>query len=326
MTDETMRGSIIRMFSSNNFLYIVGQNSINVISNVTVTSPQTSSTGVVVVAATTVFSNTNITPAIGTSMPDSIATYYRSIMFATDYGIQSLTGSTPTKISDNLDGIFPLINFTQAPTVGLATIFNILCLCYLFKYNDPETGTLRPLLCVFFNKKWYFASQGNDLKFVASAYAEIDKPSLWGTDGIHLFKLFSDTTRNISQIIKSRLWDMGNPLITKQLLKFGIETVSSGSPAIIDTSIDTESNSIAYSSSSGNQLIWYNNTGAIINWLNNMSAPIIWYASGYVFTMQDVSAVGNYTGITETSSSPGLTYTGFHFQYEQRTPWTTRPY
>jgi hypothetical protein len=300
-----------------------------VISNVTVTSPQTQSNGtsvVIVVSATTVFSNTNVTPTIGTSMPDSVTTYYRSIMFATDYGMISLTGSTPKKVSDDLDGIFPLIDFTQEPTSGLATIFNILCLCYLVKYNDPITGTSRPLLCVFFNEKWYFASQGEGLTFVASAYSEVDKPSLFGTDGRSLYKLFSNTVSNINQIIKSRLWDMGSPLITKQTFKFAIETISSSSPASITTNIDTEATTQPYPSTTGNQLIWYNNVGGVISWFNNLSNPIIWYSSGYIFMMQDVNSIGNYIGITETSTSPQLIYTGFHFQYEPRTPWAYRPF
>jgi hypothetical protein len=281
---------------------------------------------VIVVSATTVFSNTNITPTIGTSMPDSVTTYYRSIMFATDYGMVSLTGSTPKKVSDDLDGIFPLIDFTLAPTSGLATIFNILCLCYLVKYNDPITGTSRPLLCVFFNNKWYFASQGEGLKFIASAYSDVDKPSLFGTDGNSLYKLFSNTTGRISQIVKSRLWDMGNPLVTKEAMKFGMETISSNSPAVINTSIDTEATTKNYPASTGGQIIWYNNVGGVITWTNNLGNPIIWYASGYLFFPQDINAVGNYIGITQTSSSPQLTYTGFHLQYEPRTPWAYRPF
>ena len=326
MTDDTMKGSIQRLFSANNFLYVVGQNSINVISNVVVTNPQTSSTGAIIVAATTTFSNTNITPTIGTMMPDSIVPFYRTIEFATDYGIIGLTGSTPQKISDDLDGVFPNVDFTQVPTGGLATIFNILCLCYLVKYNDPVSGQTRSLLAIHFNKMWYFSSQVAGLKFVATAYPDVDKPSLWGTDGNSLYKLFSNTTNSISQIITTKLWDMGSPLITKQVLKLGIETISSGQPAQITVSLDTDANSITYNTQSVNTMVWKNNSGGIITWTNNASQPLIWYASGYVFSKQDVGNVGNYVGMTNTTTSPNMIYTGFHLQYEPRTPWTGVPF
>ena len=160
MTDDTMKGSITRLLSANNFLYIFSANSINVISNVTVTSPQTStsSSGVVTVTvpSTTTFSNTNITPSTGTDYENSIIPLNRSIMFCMAYGFHSLTGSTPQKVSDDLDGLFQAIDFTQSPTGGLAVVWDILCLCFLVFYQDPIAGT-RPLLCVFFNKKWYFA-------------------------------------------------------------------------------------------------------------------------------------------------------------------------
>jgi len=325
MSDETMKGSIVRLFSANDFLYIIGQNSVNVISNVTVTQPVYSTTGALLISSTTIFSNTNITPSIGTTMGDSVVSYYRSIMFATDYGVMSLTGSTPQKISDPLDGMYQNIDFTQPISGGVVVIFNILCLCYLVKYNDPVAGVTRQLLCLFFNKKWYFSSQVEGMNFIATAYPVPDVPSVWATNGTSLYKLFSNSTGAVSQIIQSKLWDMTDPLVTKQVLKFGLETISS-LPSALTVNIDTDVRTTNYSATGGSVMLWYNNLNQPIVWTNNLSQPITWYSTGYVFARKDVSNVGNYVGITGTATTPGVTYVGFHLQYENRTPWTGTPF
>ena len=325
MSDETMKGSIVRLLSANNFLYIIGQNSVNVISNVTVTQPVYSTTGVTLIAATTIFSNTNITPSIGTTMGDSVVSYYRSIMFATDYGVMSLTGSTPQKISDPLDGMYQNIDFTQPISGGVVVIFNILCLCYLVKYNDPVAGVTRQLLCLYFNKKWYFSSQIEGMNFIATAYPVPDVPSIWATNGTSLYKLFSNSAGAVSQIIQSKLWDMTDPLVTKQVLKFGLETISD-LPSSLTVNIDTDTRTTNYQTSGGSVMLWYNNLNQPIVWTNNSSQPITWFSTGYVFYKKDVSNVGNYIGITGTTTTPAVTYVGFHLQYENRTPWTGVPF
>ena len=323
MTDDTMRSSIIRLFSANAFLYVIGSNSINVISNVTVTAPVYTSTGTVITPSITVFSNSNITVETGTEMYDSVVPTGRTINLAVDYGFVGITGATPTKFSDELDGVFPLFDFTQAVSGGIATIFNIKCLCYLVKYNDPATGTVRQLLCVHFSKKWYFSSQVAAMTFIATASPDPDLPNLWATNGLNLYKLFSNTTNNLAQTIVTKLWDMGSPLITKSALKVGLETKSPTVSATLSVNVDTENSTQNYALTGSNSIAWKNNTGATISWTNNASAPIVWTAAGYLMNQQNVENVGNYLGLTTTSNNQGITYIGFHLQYEARTPWTT---
>lgn len=71
MTDSTLINIITALYSANNYLYIFGKTSINVIS------------GVQVVSGATVFSNTNISASIGTNQYTSITPYYRGLAFAT---------------------------------------------------------------------------------------------------------------------------------------------------------------------------------------------------------------------------------------------------
>jgi hypothetical protein len=325
MTDDTMKSSIVRLFSSNSFLYVISANSVNVISNVTVTAPVYTSTGSVITPSVTVFSNSNLTPDAGTDMHDSVVAVGRTIALAVDYGFIGITGATPSKFSDELDGVFPLFDLTQFVSAGTAVILNIKCLCFLVKYNDPLTGTARQLLCVSFNKKWYFSSQVATMTFVATASPDPDYPALWATNGNTLYKLFSNTTENLAQIIQTKLWDMGSPLITKEAFKLGLETKSPSVPATLSVNIDTENSTQNYTLSGGNTMVWTNNSGVVINWTNNMAAPIIWTAAGYLMKQQNVENVGNYLGITAKSSTQGLTYIGFHLQFADRTKWTTVP-
>ena len=331
MTDDTLKGNIARLYSANNYLYIIGGSSINVVSNVTVTSPVTTSTGIITSPGSTTFSNTNISPSIGTDMGYSIISYYRTIAFAVDYGFMGLTGSTPQKMSDDLDGVFPNIDFTQSISGGTVVLKNILCLCFLVKYNDPLTVTARQLLCIYFNKKWFFSSQVAGMTFIAPGSVDPDQPSMFATDGLNLYKLFSNTTGNISQTIKTKLWDMGSPLITKQVLKSGMETISVQSIANpstipINVNIDTENGSTNYAYTANNNLIWTNNSGQIITWTNSLGAIMPWVVIGYVFSRSNAENVGNYIGQTVTAVNPNITYVGLHMQYEARTPWAGEPW
>ena len=70
ITDETLRGNIIAMLSANNFLYVFGDDSINVFSNLQV---QTS--------GSTIFTNTNVSASVGTKRNLTIFPYFRSVLF-----------------------------------------------------------------------------------------------------------------------------------------------------------------------------------------------------------------------------------------------------
>jgi hypothetical protein len=318
MTDDTLKSKISKLFSANNYLYITGGSSVNILSNVTVTAPVLSNTGAVLTPGTTVFTNTNISPSIGTEMAASVVSYFRTVAFATDYGFMGLTGSTPQKMSDALDGIFQQIDFNQGISSGQAVINNIMCLCFLVKLipqtsgmwfntagtlgnwvnSSPQQGawyaTSSPLLCVYFNKKWFFATQGANIKYIAEAAPDPDVPSVYATDGTGLFKLFSDTASPIQHKIQSKLWDMGNPLAVKQAYKLGMEFTAAAA-GTINISLDTESASTPYT-----------------------IAPS---SAGYYFTGQDATAFGNYLGMTINSSMPGTIYTGFYLQNDIRAQW-----
>jgi hypothetical protein len=303
LTDSTLHGNIQSTLSANNFLYIFGDDSINVFSDLRVTA-----------TGATLFTNTNVSASIGSKRPYAVFPYFRSVLFMNDYGMYALVGSTTSKISDNLDGVFPLIDFTQPVSAGQVLLNNILCAAFSFTYNDPVAGA-RPIQAVFFEKKWFVTSQGS-LTYVTSVPLG-GLINMYGVTGTALYKLYADSTANVASTIKTALMPMGDTIRTKQALKFGIEATVSNSATLLVTVDSEQGSSPVYTLT--NTTTWINNLGNVINWINNSSVVIPWtYASGYALYKSDAQQYGKYLGLTQTSNSPAFTVNTFEFEHELR--------
>ena len=307
LTDETLHGNIQQIVSANNFLYIFGDDSINVISNVNVNT-----NGI------TLFTNTNVSASVGSKRPYAIFPYFRSVLFLNDYGIYALVGSTTSKLSDPLDGIFPNIDFTYPIYAGQVLVNNILCAAFNFRYYDAVfTQSYRYIQAVFFEKKWFLTSQGDSLAYITSVPLN-GKITLFGTDGTTLYQLYQSTSTAITSRIQTALLPMGDPIRTKQALKMGIEATATNTSSItMSATIDSESSSSPpYTLTS--LVTWINNSLQVIPWVNNSSVQIGWGQIGYALYKTDASQYGKYLGITVTSSNPAFTVNGFEFEHELR--------
>jgi hypothetical protein len=303
LTDSTLHGNIQSTLSANNFLYIFGDDSINVFSDLRVTA-----------TGSTLFTNTNVSASIGSRRTYAIFPYFRSVLFMNDYGMYALVGSTTSKISDNLDGIFPLIDFTQPVSAGQVLLNNILCAAFSFTYNDPLSSP-RAIQAVFFEKKWFITSQGT-LTYVTSVpFGGLI--NMYGVAGTALFKLYGNSSGNISSTIRTALMPMGDTIRTKQALKFGIEaTLTTG--GTLTVTVDSENGS-SPQYILNNAVTWLNNIGQTITWTNNSSVTIGWLTSnGYALYKSDAQQYGKYLGLTITSNDPALTYNTFEFEHELR--------
>ena len=306
--DSTLHGNIKGLLSANNFLYVFGDDSINVFSDLQVTS-----------TGATVFTNTNVSASIGTSRIYAIFPYFRSVLFMNDYGVYALVGSTTTKISDPLDGIFPYIDFTKPVTGGQTLLNNILCAVFNFYVNSSfplgPSGS-RYIQAIFFEKKWFISSQG-DIQYVTSVPFG-GKVKLYGVDSNKVLKqMYSDTISPVNSYIQTALNEMGDPIRTKQALKFAVEaTLSQG--GVLSMTVDSEGGSSpAYTLT--NNITWVNTSGAIIGWTNNASATIIWISTnGYYLYKSDAEQYGKYLGLTQTSNSAGFIVNTFEFEHELR--------
>jgi len=304
LTDATLHGNIQSLMSANNFLYIYGDDSINVFSDLRVTS-----------TGQTLFTNTNVSASIGTKRSYAIFPYFRSVLFMNDYGMYALVGSTTSKISDQLDGLFPFIDFSLPITAGQVLVNNILCAAFNFTYNDPSVGP-RQIQAVFFEKKWFLTSQGS-LNYITSAPVS-GLISLYGTANKALYKLYEDKTVSINSKVQTALSPLKDPIRTKQALKFGVEaTITYG--ATFNITVDSESGSSPVYTLTNGTATWYNNSGVAIPWINNSAATIGWLlSSGYSLYKSDAQQYGKYLGLTMTSSDPSFTINTFEMEHELR--------
>ena len=308
LADATLHGNITQILSANNFLYIFGDDSINVFSDVRVTN-----------TGATLFTNTNISASVGTKLPYAIFPYFRSVLFMNSYGVYALVGSTTSKVSDALDGIMPNIDFvTSQVTSGQVLINNILCAAFNFKYTGGQgvSASSRYIQAVFFDKKWFLTSQTNDLGLITSSPAG-GQTFIYGSNGANLLKFFNDKTSAIQSYIQTALMPMGDPIRTKQALKFAIEaTGAAGSP--INVTVDSENGSSPVVSLA-DVASWKNNSGIIIGWQNNSSTIILWsYTAGYYLYKSDAQQWGKYLGLTATSNAASYVVNSFEFEHELR--------
>jgi hypothetical protein len=309
LSDSTLRTTISRILSANNFLYVFGEDSINVFSDVRIDS----TTG------TSLFTNTNVSASVGSSLKHAIFPYFRSVLFMNEYGVYALVGATTTKISDPLDGVFPLINFAEEIAGGQCLINNILCAVFNFKFNDG--GTERWIQAAFFERKWFFTNQLADCYYVVPAFKS-GFLNLYGTSGKDLFQFYEDVLNPVDMVLETALLPMGDPIRDKQALKIGVEATLGNVPIIFDAYVDSEnqqSPAIEFS----NAVIWVNNLGNPISWSNNVGNIIGWAAassagSGYFLYKKDAKMFGKYLGITLEGSVTPFTINGFEFEHELR--------
>ncbi len=307
LTDSTLHGNIQYLLSANNFLYIFGEDSINVFSDLRVTS-----------TGSTLFTNTNVSASVGSKLKYGVFPYFRSVLFMNNYGMYALVGSTTSKISDQLDGLFPYIDFTKPVSGGQVLLNNILTAAFNFYLSStyPYATGGRYVQAVFFEKKWFITSQGNALNLVNSAPVG-GVINLYGVADTALYKLYGDATANVSSTIATALSPMKDPIRTKQALKFGIEaTLTTG--GTFNVTVDSESGSSPVYILN-NSVTWYNNQNVTLTWVNNSSNTIVWLISaGYALYKSDAQQYGKYLGLTMTSTDPALTVNTIEFEHELR--------
>lgn len=311
--DSTLHGNITQLLSANNFLYIFGDDSINVFSDVRV-----STTGV------TLFTNTNISASIGCKRPYAIFPYFRSVMFLNDYGVYALVGSTTTKVSDALDGIFPYIDFSKPIYGGQVLINNILCAAFNFSVKnapDPYAFGGDAKQAVFFEKKWFFTSLSNENGFRNNNYITSlpiqGKIALFGAFSNTPFLLYSNTTSPSQTMIQTALLPMGDPIRTKQALKFGVEATNVTNS--INVTVDSEYGSSPAVVLGSPTATWKNNFNNTVEWQNDSSAIVAFIGgSPYALYKSDAKQWGKYLGLTITSAQAGATFNTMEFEHELR--------
>lgn len=311
ISDETLHNTITALFTANNFLYIFGDDSIDILGDVRV------------VSGITQFTRQNITASIGTQLPNTIFSYYRQLMFAGSIGFYALSGATPQKISDNLDRLYPAINQATGFSGGQVSIYNILCAAFLFTFADSftPTGGNRSLLAVFFNGKWCFASQGPALKLMVSVPVN-GVPTLFAWDQNKLYRLFQDTTANVNSRWQSKLYDGQNPIVDKQVLRVGVSATFVQVTQSLSFVVDNEYSTFSTTVDADNTITFTGLNNNPIQFQSNTLQNINFTVTGWRFLTSnaDVSG-GKYIGCTINSSSAGLIINQIAMEYEEAARW-----
>lgn len=222
ITDSYLHDNITALYAANGYLYIFGDSSIDTLSNVQVSA----TTGV------TSFSRTNITASVGSSYQQSIFPYFRSLMFANKYGIFALSGATPQKISDDLDGLFQTAVFVDGLVAGSVNLFGSLCMVWTLRFIDTFTtlygvNVTRTILVIFDKGKWSFASPGFEINQIVSIPSSGSQVLHAYTRGLNaqLYQLFyAGGTAQIGYI-QSKLWAGGSVLTDKEVLRMGVNAL-----------------------------------------------------------------------------------------------------
>jgi hypothetical protein len=303
LQDQTLHSNVIQLCNENNFLYILGEDSAYVISDVQV------------VSSATVYTKTDLSTGIGTSYPLSLVNYYRTLWWANQSGFFGLYGTAARKGSDALDGVYPLftglattppaLGAVPAVTAGLVTIHNILTLVFFVQYADPVLGITRPLMCAYFNKRWWFASQGptsgsTKLTMICGGLVA-GKNLMYGLDtGGNLYQLFSSDTTDVDFLWQTALWDFGSPIAIKRSVRAGFAATVNATLLNVDTTIDSENDSNTFTVAGGSELVFVG-TGPI-TFIGAASVAIMFLAEGYFFFQGQASNNGRYLGISYSGS------------------------
>jgi hypothetical protein len=203
-SDSFLRVGYTRLIQTNGFLFLVGDSSMNYISGVQVSTAAS--------VTTTTYTNNNSDPEIGTPYPASVTTLGTDIFLANQNGIYVSSGGTFQKKSEPLDGVYNtasgVFNGMQL-SAAKALIFGKLCWMVLVPIVDPVLKTTRNKIFMFNEKFWWSSEQDVTLQFIqAQEINSVFQP--WGTDGTHIYPLFTTPSTAFTKTMQSKLWDAPN--------------------------------------------------------------------------------------------------------------------
>lgn len=202
-SSSVLRAGYTRLLSTNGFLYLIADSSIDYISGV-----QTSGT-------TTTFTLQNADPQVGSPYPYSVDVFGREIMLANSFGVHTMYGAAVTKVSDMLDGVYNSVpNFGGVVlSAAQATIFGRRVWMLLTQIVEPIAGQTVNKLFMWDRKRWWAASQ--DIPLVYVKHQEINSViTAWGTDGTSIYPLFENPSGGIVKYARTKLWSTPGGIYT----------------------------------------------------------------------------------------------------------------
>jgi hypothetical protein len=321
INDADLVHSITGLRSLNNYLYIFGDQSIKQIGNITVSS------------SVTLFTVLTLASDIGTTFLMTIQSYNRLVLFANKNGVYGIFGASVQKVSDDLDGIFQAIDFTQPLSSGLHDLHTSISgvssggslhnYVLLVKYNDPVAGP-RPIMCAFQTNKWFVMSQGALLAICNFPRASSTQWELYGSSGADVTQLFQNSNAPVAITLKTALTAHGNLVLGKQVIKAGI-AVTAQTAQNFNMLIETENGSNLYPLAAASVVNWVNNANQQINWLNNTPAIVVFIGGGFRFPYTSADGYGKVLGATITGMAQNFAINAVVIEYVEKDLWGDLP-
>jgi hypothetical protein len=324
ITDEAFPGIIVALASALEQLWVLGEGGIEAVSNV-----QASGTAPSIV---TTFSITNVVAGLGTSEPGSQVGYFRALTFMAPYGVYALSGVTPQKLSDKLDGLFPGLTLGHA-YVAVVVVQTLPVLMFLVQYTPtavpglPTPGSnslaVAPLLLCFTQGKWFTASQGAPVAITSLLVDGVAQG--WASRGTDVYRLFgADLETPVVYKVQSKLYDFGASTTRTQMMRFGFE-YQAESIIAPDFTIDSEAGQEAVDVvGMGNALTLINDGGDTLTLVNDVFAVLTFIVStGMILSRTRSNSYGRYLGFTLRGEDPPYRAQAFQMQTALAAEWDT---
>jgi hypothetical protein len=307
-TASYLRVGRIQPISSNGFLYLVNDSSIDYISGVSTSG----------VPLTTTFTLQNADPEVGSPWANSVNIWGGNIIAANPFGIQICYGSRVTKISDELDGVYNTVpNFANfQPSSAKAILFGKKVVMFLVPIIDPVSGQQVNKLLMWNGKRWWTSQQDVPLNFIR--HQEINSVlTAYGTDGKSIYPLFAQPSINLKKTVQSKLWSApGGYQFEKAAGRlWGLAQYYSFSSPNLNISIDNESSSNINTSTLALAPLtakWTNASGTVVSWINASGMTVNWFINGsgiVVFPPTSVGQRGALTGLTVQTQAADMALT-----------------
>jgi hypothetical protein len=204
------------------YLYVFGDSSTDVITNVQLTGGGTPTS-----PFTTAFNYQNLDPQSGQRFPRPVGRFGRHFLHWNGAGIFMTTGGDAQPIGNKLTNTYLTLDTSQyLPTMASATMFNFRVNLLNGRFTDPF-GVTRSLLLMYHPVQgapfWSVASQNLELTNIG--YYEQDSiMTPYGTDGTSLYQLFAQPDpalkkRLSTKALRGNVIQDGKPMLTLKNFK-----------------------------------------------------------------------------------------------------------
>jgi len=304
-----LRAAYVSLKQTNGFLYLIGDSSIDVISNVQTTTLTVGGA----VTVTTTFNNSNVDPQTGTPWRDSVTVFGRAIVFANPNGVYALYGGAAEKVSGPLDGLFANASFTTGasgviPTSAVATLFGIRCYMLNFTTINPYTRLAETLLTAWDGAKWFAGSQINSMDIVGTSEAS-SLLTAYGATPTAIYPMLTTPNASLVKIGQTRLRSEPSLAFGKQANRLYLTAQTpSGSTPTVNVGIDTERGLGPQQAQEVAGAMTFTGAGGTITFVG--TGPITFVASGLVALAWNYNysgVYGTYIGLSFTTYAADLT-------------------